>query len=66
MASFWCTKCPAKFLIEKGKLIIDKEDCDKNIKLTELVLTKLFQIIRDGRFEEFLNKYKKLYSREAI
>lgn len=66
VASFWCTKCPAKSLIEKGKLIIDKEDCDKNIKLTELVLTKLFQIMRNGRFEEFLNKYKEFYSREMI
>ena len=42
--------------------IIDKEDCDRNIKLTELVLTKLFQVMRNGNFEEFLNKYKKLYS----
>ncbi|NNG67622.1 SPASM domain-containing protein [Caldanaerobacter subterraneus] len=66
VASFWCTKCPAKSLIEKGKLIIDKEDYDRNIKLTELVLTKLFQIMRSGRFEEFLNKYKKLYSMEVI
>lgn len=66
IASFWCRRCVAKSLIRGNGILIIKRDCNKYVKLTEDILTKLTEIIMEGRSNEFIQKFQKNYSMEML